>query len=103
MTVARPLRAAIAAVALACASCGGESPIARWVPKRAPHEAYAESLRSAGLDAHAIGQAWIAAAARITRGDAPLAGGTRVGVLAAFNGFALVDVEGRRGWVRDGP
>lgn len=46
----------------ASASCGGESPLARWSPTPAPHEAYAASLRDAGLASHAIGEAWLAAA-----------------------------------------
>lgn len=50
------------AAALAAASCGGGSPLGRWTPQRSPHEDFAESLRSANLDASAAGQAWLARA-----------------------------------------
>lgn len=47
---------------LVTAACGAETPLTRWVPQRPPHEAYAESLRAAGLDASAAGRAWLEAA-----------------------------------------
>ena len=48
------------ALAASAIACGGESPIARFTPQRAPHEAYAESLKDAGLDKSAVGEAWLA-------------------------------------------
>lgn len=62
--MSRPPRLAIAALTLSALACGGEGPLARFSPARAPHDAYADSLRGAGLASHAIGQAWLTAADR---------------------------------------
>ena len=55
--------AALAVAALVAISCRGEGPLGRWSPQRSPHEAYAESLRSAGLHESAAGASWLARAA----------------------------------------
>lgn len=57
-------RGALACLTVSTLACGGGGPLARFTPARAPHEAYAESLRNAGLASHAIGEAWFAAADR---------------------------------------
>src|SRR5688500_5452887 len=41
------------------AGCGGAGPLSRWSPARSAHEAYAESLRAAGLEASAMGRTWL--------------------------------------------
>ena len=60
----RARRAALSCVlaAATAAGCGGGGPLSRWTPERTPHERYAESLRSAGLEAYALGTAWLSAA-----------------------------------------
>lgn len=55
----------IVVVTLAAVACGDGGPLARFTPSQAPHEAYAERLRGAGLAAHAIGEAWLTAADRV--------------------------------------
>src|SRR5687768_17800864 len=44
------------------AGCGGAGPLSRWSPARSAHEAYAESLRAAGLEGSAMGRTWLVTA-----------------------------------------
>jgi murein DD-endopeptidase MepM/ murein hydrolase activator NlpD len=46
---------------LAAAACGRGEQLERLLGSQAPYERYAQSLRSAGLDATALGRAWIGA------------------------------------------
>ena len=56
--------AAALTLAIAASACGGGSPVSRFIPQRTPHEAFAESLKDAGLDRTAVGEAWLASASR---------------------------------------
>ena len=54
--------AAMTAMTAIAGGCGGDGPLSRWTPTKTPHEQYADAIRSANLDDHALGAAWLAAA-----------------------------------------
>lgn len=56
-------RCLLMAIILPIVGCGRDGPIADLLGRdRTPHEAYAEALRSAGLDSTALGRDWLVAA-----------------------------------------
>jgi hypothetical protein len=57
---------------IAAAACGGDSPVSRFMPQRTPHEAFAHSLKDAGLDKTAMGEAWLAKAGQALQSPHPV-------------------------------
>ena len=60
-SIGRRLRRLIPAALLGLAGCGRAEQIERFLGASTPYERYAASLRGAGLDATALGRAWLGA------------------------------------------